>query len=185
MAYDSARAVTVLFGGHGNSGLSSAETWEWDGAGWTLRPVGGPAARSFHAMTYDPARGVTIMFGGNLDNRTWEWNGEAWAARAAPGPVARETTMAFDTARGVAVLFGGYTGWLDYVRDTWELSMSCYANCDSSSTAPVLNVSDFMCFVNRFGAGDPYANCDASTSPPILNAADFTCFLNAFAAGCP
>ena len=34
-------------------------------------------------------------------------------------------------------------------------------------------------------AGDPYANCDGSTTPPILNVADFSCFLNAFAAGCP
>jgi hypothetical protein len=30
-----------------------------------------------------------------------------------------------------------------------------------------------------------YANCDNSTSPPILNILDFNCFLNKFAAGCP
>ena len=61
----------------------------------------------------------------------------------------------------------------------------CYPNCDASTTAPILNVADFTCFLNRFAAGDGYANCDGSTTAPILNVADFTCFLNAFAAGCP
>jgi len=62
---------------------------------------------------------------------------------------------------------------------------TCYANCDGSSSAPVLNVNDFICFQNLFAAGDPAANCDASTTPPVLNVNDFVCFSNAFAAGCP
>jgi len=61
----------------------------------------------------------------------------------------------------------------------------CYANCDGSTNAPVLNVNDFVCFQNLFAAGDTRANCDNSTLPPVLNVNDFTCFLNAFAAGCP
>jgi hypothetical protein len=61
---------------------------------------------------------------------------------------------------------------------------ACYANCDASTTAPVLNVLDFSCFLNHFAAGDTYANCDNSTTPPILNVLDFSCFLNRFAAGC-
>jgi len=61
---------------------------------------------------------------------------------------------------------------------------ACYANCDCSATAPILNVNDFTCFLNKFAAGDSYANCDNSTAAPILNVNDFTCFLNRFAAGC-
>jgi hypothetical protein len=61
----------------------------------------------------------------------------------------------------------------------------CYANCDNSSTPPVLNVADFTCFLGRFADGDPYANCDGSTAPPTLNVQDFSCFLQKFAAGCP
>jgi WD40 repeat protein len=61
----------------------------------------------------------------------------------------------------------------------------CYANCDQSTTPPVLNVGDFTCFLQRFASGDPYANCDSSTAPPVLNVGDFTCFLGRFAAGCP
>ncbi|MBL9031202.1 MAG: hypothetical protein JNM80_05795 [Phycisphaerae bacterium] len=60
----------------------------------------------------------------------------------------------------------------------------CYANCDCSMVAPILNVNDFVCFINRFGEESPYANCDASTIPPVLNVNDFLCFMNAFSAGC-
>jgi hypothetical protein len=61
---------------------------------------------------------------------------------------------------------------------------ACYANCDGSTTAPVLNVADFTCFLQRFAAGESYANCDGSTTVPVLNVADFTCFLQRFATGC-
>jgi hypothetical protein len=64
-------------------------------------------------------------------------------------------------------------------------AVPCYANCDASTVAPVLNVLDLNCFLNRFSAGDPYANCDLSTAPPALNVLDFNCFLNRFTAGCP
>lgn len=71
---------------------------------------------------------------------------------------------------------------------------SCYANCDGSTTPPVLSAQDFLCFIQRFSecsALPPaqqlgcYANCDSSATPPILNITDFMCFVNAFAAGCP
>jgi hypothetical protein len=61
----------------------------------------------------------------------------------------------------------------------------CYANCDNSTAAPILNIADFVCFQQKFAAGDPYANCDGSTAPPVLNIADFVCFQQHFAAGCP
>jgi len=60
----------------------------------------------------------------------------------------------------------------------------CYANCDGSNAAPVLNVQDFSCFLARYAAGDAYANCDESTSAPVLNVQDFSCFLQKYAAGC-
>ncbi len=60
-----------------------------------------------------------------------------------------------------------------------------YANCDGSTTPPVLNINDFSCFLNRFATGDVYANCDQSTTPPVLNVLDFACFMNTYAKGCP
>jgi hypothetical protein len=73
-------------------------------------------------------------------------------------------------------------------------TQGCYANCDNSTTEPVLNVEDFTCFINEFAQaiGLPtqqqighYANCDHSTTEPVLNVEDFTCFISAFAQGCP
>jgi hypothetical protein len=61
----------------------------------------------------------------------------------------------------------------------------CYPNCDNSTVAPILNVLDFNCFLNRFTSGDTAANCDGSTEIPELNVLDFNCFLNAFTTGCP
>ncbi|MFN0133894.1 MAG: GC-type dockerin domain-anchored protein [Phycisphaerales bacterium] len=61
---------------------------------------------------------------------------------------------------------------------------SCPANCDGSTSSPVLNINDFACFLNLYAAGDSRANCDGSTSSPVLNVNDFACFLNAYAAGC-
>jgi hypothetical protein len=75
------------------------------------------------------------------------------------------------------VLAGGFWGLLEPV--------TCYANCDDSTAAPILNVNDFVCFQTKFAAGDPYANCDGSTTPPVLNVNDFVCFQSKFAAGCP
>jgi hypothetical protein len=70
----------------------------------------------------------------------------------------------------------------------------CYANCDSSSNHPILNVDDFTCFINSFAVAQGlspvqqiphYANCDGSTVIPVLNVDDFTCFINRYALGCP
>jgi hypothetical protein len=60
----------------------------------------------------------------------------------------------------------------------------CYANCDDSSAPPLLNVNDFICFINQFASGNPYANCDGSTIAPVLTVNDFVCFQQKFAAGC-
>jgi serine protease AprX len=73
-------------------------------------------------------------------------------------------------------------------------SRPCYANCDGSTTPPILNVEDFTCFVAEFAAAqalphaqqlDHYANCDGSTTAPVLNVEDFLCFVAEFAQGCP
>lgn len=80
---------------------------------------------------------------------------------------------------GFAVRVERERGGVDEVRGEF-----CYANCDNSTTPPVLNVIDFQCFLSKFAGGDPYANCDGSTVPPVLSANDFMCFLNSYGAGC-
>jgi len=77
MAYDSARGVTVLFGGARGTGSYLGDTWEWDGTTWTPRSLTGPSPRDSHMLSYDSARGVTMLFGGSaisdLKGDTWEF----------------------------------------------------------------------------------------------------------------
>lgn len=123
-AYDSARGVTVLFGGFKTPNVYN-DTWESDGTGWILRtPTNAPSGRRFHAMAYDSARGVVVLFGGytasERSDETWEWDGTDWTLRTpANKPTARDShAMAYDSARGVTVLFSGTNG--GPLNDTWE-----------------------------------------------------------------
>jgi len=80
-----------------------------------------------------------------------------------------------------------YSQMTDFRWDDLSLlpvAAPCYANCDGSTIAPILNVSDFICFQTKYAAGDTYANCDNSTIPPILNVSDFICFQTKYSAGC-
>jgi hypothetical protein len=129
LAYDSARHVTVLFGGFVDSGING-ETWEWNGTAWSQRAISGPSARGYHATVYDTVRGVIVLFGGYDGSvhygDTWEWNGTVWTQRGVGGPSPRyQHDMAYDAARGVTVLFGGYAGGPNY-GDTWEWDGSAW-----------------------------------------------------------
>ncbi len=64
--------------------------------------------------------------------------------------------------------------------------LPCYPDCDTTTGVGVLDIFDFLCFGNRFSAGDPYAcDCDTSTGLGVCDIFDFLCFGNAFNAGCP
>ena len=132
----------------------------------------------------------------HLDTQTYDFY---WAASGAPqliqsGLAFRVPTTAVITSidRFSVAHFGATVG-LDVsnaFHDNVSITLvggtptGCYANCDNSTTAPCLNVNDFICFNNAFAASLPYANCDASTITPTLNVNDFICFNNAFASQC-
>jgi len=129
MAYDSARGVTVMFGGAGAAGQPLGDTWEWDGQTWTQRAMTGPSARFGNAMAYDSDRAVSVIFGGGTtftsgSDQTWEWDGApatgTWTQQFVSGPSPRTfVKMAYDSARCRMVLFGGYGGG-QFRNDTWE-----------------------------------------------------------------
>jgi hypothetical protein len=67
-----------------------------------------------------------------------------------------------------------------------DMGGGCYADCDTSTGAGILDIFDFLCFQDSFVAGDPYAcDCDTTTGPLVCDIFDFLCFQNAFVAGCP
>jgi outer membrane protein assembly factor BamB len=57
----------------------------------------------------------------------------------------------------------------------------CYANCDGSTTNPVLTANDFMCFLACYSRGESCANCDNVGG---LTGSDFICFIVSYADGC-
>lgn len=113
------------------------------------------------------------------------WNGSAWVSLGAD---MNGEVLALASSNGRLWAGGSFThAGTTYspFLSSFTLQCACYANCDGSSAAPILNANDFSCFLNSFAAGAAYANCDHSSVPPLLNANDFSCFLNSFAAGCP
>jgi hypothetical protein len=131
IAFDAAAGRVLLFGGIGGS--LRGDTWQWDGAAWSLAAATGPSPRQAAAMAFDSSRARAVLFGGNdgaARGDTWEWNGSAWSLRSPGGgagsPSARYLhALAYDSARGRTVLFGGYDGALR--ADTWEWDGSAWS----------------------------------------------------------
>jgi hypothetical protein len=137
-----------------------------DGTDWTGNVSG--SAISWNTVTFAlNANGNAVRWGTTYNFR--------FDANVAPAPSGNATLTTWKTVANYAVAAQVPSG---------NITQGCYANCDSSTTVPCLNVADFSCFLNAFAAGDSYANCDNSTTAPVLNVADFSCFLNTFAAGC-
>jgi galactose oxidase-like protein len=142
MAYDSARARVVLFGGKSlpldpltQEPRYLDDTWEYDGLSWShVRTHGSPLHRSGHAMVFDTTRARIVLFGGHADDDladTWEYDGAraSWTqvpttTTASSAPSARQYhAMAFDGARGRTILFGGLFATRTnpvLLGDTWE-----------------------------------------------------------------
>jgi hypothetical protein len=84
MVYDSARGVTLLFGGSyvaGGNYYQTNQTWSWNGSTWSLlSPATSPPARAGAFMAFDSVTNTVVLFGGrdavwNPLNDTWIWNG--------------------------------------------------------------------------------------------------------------
>jgi hypothetical protein len=172
MAYDSARHVSVLFGGYLGRHWGNT-TWEWDGTNWTQRfPATSPPVSAASMMVYDSFRHVTVLFGGATDgdtpqNDTWEWDGNNWTQMSpATSPPARQGGgMAYDSARHVTVLFGGY-GNSGNLNDTWEWDGSNWTQRQPAISPPARgSFSPMMAYdsarhrtVLFGGSGDTYYN---------------------------
>ncbi len=153
MAYDSARGVTVLFGGMDPTGADLAETWIYDGTIWTqLFPATSPPARFFASMAYDEVRGRVVLFGGlsaasGLLQDTWEWDGAVWipfSPPASPAPRA-EAGLVFDSGRGATVLFGGnfYGKPFSFFAETWEWDGANWTQRRTTNSPPARSAFAF------------------------------------------
>ncbi|MGB6724391.1 MAG: kelch repeat-containing protein, partial [Terracidiphilus sp.] len=183
LAYDSAHAQVVMYGGFGDSGIVG-DTWLWNGTNWTqANPANSPSARSNQTMVYDAAQGAVVMFGGataaQASSRlgdTWLWNGTTanWTqvtGLSSTPPARSSAAMAYDAATGQVVLFGGLggtsTGGAD-LGDTWVwYQNSWYSEAPASSPSARYGAS--MAYdaalgeVILFGGFDQSGNEDTDT----------------------
>ena len=142
MAYDSARALTVLFGGQG-AGRVRDDTWTWDGRTWMQRtPATRPPARHSAAMAFDEVRGETVLFGGRNSSGTdlsdtWVWDGITWTQRNPSAvPLARSAhTATWNAARGSVIVFGGRNG-AGELADTWSWDGATWAPVATAHSPP-------------------------------------------------
>lgn len=156
MAYDSARGVSVLFGGDGAAGVSSS-TWEWNGASWSQKTFSpAPAARVWASTAYDSAHARMVLFGGSgatgLLNDTWLYDGNNWTQifPATPPSPRLGAAMAFDPVRGNIVLFGGRDSSGQRLADTWELVGNNWTQV-AMSTSPYARFWSTMAFDAQLG----------------------------------
>jgi hypothetical protein len=168
MAYDSARGVTVLTGGErfiaGSGYITYQDTWEWNGASWSLRSQAGGG---FGPLVFDPDHNVCLRLkrdvnGVNGDVRLW--NGSSWSTwqTALRGD---GYSLAYDSNRHRLVGFGGYPD-----RSTWELRIGIVGDLDCDD---VVNVNDLLEVISAWGPCPPNQSCSADiTGDGVVNVND-------------
>lgn len=120
---------------------TSARTWRWNGADWSLVPtLTSPPARVYSSAAFDPQSGTSLLFGGQSTSNlgdTWVWNGTDWSQRPVAGPPPRILAlMAHDTGRNRTLLTGGVTN-SGLANDTWEWDGSVWRSVQASPTRTV------------------------------------------------
>jgi len=141
-----------------------------------------------HPQSQTIPLGSPVTFSVTLSNPSgmvYQWRKDSSAIPLANAPSYNIPSVTMQDEGTYDVLVIGTCGNAFSNAAVLTVGTACYANCDGSNIPPILNVSDFICFQQKFAAGDPYANCDGSTIPPVLNVSDFICFQQKFAQGCP
>jgi Galactose oxidase, central domain len=138
VAYDSATAAVLLFGGF-NGSAYLGDTWAYTVANdsWTprLSPLQ-PSPRADGRMAYVPSQDRFVLFGGNdytgpnftfhhlSDTWSYVWNSNVWTALSnSIGPPARDyPILAVDPAANAILLTSGY-GNRTNLNDLWSFSL--------------------------------------------------------------
>ena len=162
MVFDSARGVSVLFGGGNASTFLAPITWEWNGTTWTPRfTTHRPPARVWFGMTYDSTRHVVVLFGGSgvdaggnhvLFADTWEYDGNDWRqVVTAHSPSGRYGHgLAYDSIRGKTVLFGGHDDTTGRLNDTWQYDAGDWSQV-AIANPPYARFQHSMAYVPALG----------------------------------
>jgi hypothetical protein len=171
----------------------------WDGQSWSNLggPAGGPGSVYERGLlqVFDDGRGPALFilgafghYGGIEAHGIVRWDGNTLEplGRGISNAGGVYAVVLCPDQRGPSMFFCGEGSSANAGTPAHIVQYvgcpSCYANCDTSTRAPSLNVNDFICYLQRFAALDPYANCNNDAT---LDVSDFMCFRSRFAAGCP
>lgn len=161
---------------------------EWRGRASIPTPRGGIAGAVVHDRVYvfggegNPNNALGIFD----DVEEYDPAHDRWRVLA-PMPLARHGIGAAVVGGRIHVPAGGPRQGFSTTthHDVFAPPEVCYADCDVGTGWCVLDIFDFLCFGNLFGAGAAYAcDCDTSTGVGVCDVFDFLCFGNAFARGC-
>jgi hypothetical protein len=134
------------------------------------------------------AVGPFISAGGVPAHGIAKWDGQNWSALTGLIGGHPFAMAGFDDGENNALYIAGEFQTVGGIGLTspyitrWVGCPNCYANFDSSTVSPVINIADFTAFLRNFADRNPQADCNADAA---LTVADFPCFLQKFAAGCP
>jgi hypothetical protein len=88
MAYDPATGDLVMFGGTAGDGQTLADTWLWNGSGWSpAGPADSPPARYGAEMAWDPQSQRVILLGGTGGNGCSTGSGSSGTVTGSAGTV--------------------------------------------------------------------------------------------------
>jgi len=170
------------------SGGPTCSVAKWDGTKWTTvgQNLGG---RVWDLSVFDDGSGPALFSGGTaqpdikylakLVNGQWvTYRGGIEVPNGPPWP------SIFGMATiGDSLWIGGDYKEIDGQTASGIVRLvACESDCYADFNADgVLDLFDFLAFVNAFNAGQPAADCDGDQGLTLF---DFLCFVNAFNAGC-
>ncbi len=138
LAYDPARERLVVMGGRETGGPAN-DTWEWDGAGWSIICGKGRidcgfivSEALFGGATYDPARRRTVFLHEHAPSLTYEYDGARWTLATSPesppfpgGSFGHVMGTVYDPVRRAVVALG-HSKEADL--RVWEWDGKCWSN---------------------------------------------------------
>lgn len=174
VVYDSARDRHVVFGGWTTAisiGTASNETWEFDGATWTLMaPTANPGGLWKYGACFDAVRGRLVLYGGASNGfpialqNTWEYDGTTWTqvpGASAPGPI-ESPAMCFHAGINRTVMFGGINPQIGGTDTTWLFDGATWTAANVTSARPSVRTGAKMVYdpfrgvCVLFGGMDPF-----------------------------
>jgi hypothetical protein len=121
-------------------------------------------------VTLEPSSSYTLILGiADEGSFTWPYaDTNNWLGEGSIGN--------YHYSEDLGVTWANFGSDFPYFLRISATPETCYANCDGSTSAPVLNVNDFTCFLNLYAAADPAASVQVAGSSPGASTRSTCCW---------